>query len=535
MDRIGRRLGKKIAALEHVGLAHAGLVHYQYSPAHLVEDSLARGEGSSLSHTGALRVSTGERTGRSPEDRFIVRDELTASTVDWGKVNKPMEPGDFDRLLLRVTAYLENRELYVFDGFAGADPAHRLSLRVVSELAWHSLFANQLFIRPTLEELAAHDPEFTVLFAPGFHTVPGVDPTRSNAAIVLNMGRKFAVICGTAYAGECKKAIFTVMNFLLPGQGVFPMHCSANLDPATGETALFFGLSGTGKTTLSADPHRGLIGDDEHGWSPDGIFNFEGGCYAKCVNLTEEREPDIYRAIKFGAIMENVVVDEDSRIPDYEDISITENTRVGYPLDFINNAVLPSVGRHPSAVLFLTCDAFGVLPPISRLTREQAMYHFLSGYTAKLAGTEVGVTEPGATFSSCFGAPFLPLPAAEYAKLLGARIDAHHPEVFLVNTGWSGGPYGVGQRMSLRNTRALVLAALEGKLRQVEYEVDPYFGLAMPKTAPDVPCEILNPVNTWADKAAYEAKALHLVKLFRDNFAKFRDVPPEVLSGGPRV
>jgi len=534
MDTKGKKLGKNIAALEHLGLAHAGKVHYQFSVPKLVEAALFRGEGT-LTNTGALRVLTGERTGRSPNDRFVVKDTVSANAVDWGKVNKPMDPADFERLMLRVTAYLENRELYVFDGFAGADPQHRLPVRIVNELAWHNLFIHQLLIRPTDAELKTHEPQFTVIFAPGFYAVPGVDPARTYVDVVLSYEKRLAIICGSGYAGESKKAIFAVMNFLMPQSGVFPMHCSANKDKVSGETALFFGLSGTGKTTLSADPNRALIGDDEHGWSDNGVFNFEGGCYAKTVNLTEEKEPEIYRAIRFGAILENVVIDNEEHAPDYTNISITENTRVGYPIDYIQDAVIPSVGGHPKTVIFLTCDAFGVLPPISKLTREQAMYQFMSGYTAKLAGTEMGVTEPSATFSACFGAPFLPLPAAKYAEMLGAKIDAYKPEVFLVNTGWSGGGPGVGKRMSLKITRALVTAALEGKLKNVGYEEDSTFGLHIPKSAPGIDADILNPRNTWENKDAYDSKARHLAKLFHDNFAKFHGVAPEIKAAGPRV
>ena len=468
---------------------------------------------------------------RSPQDKFIVREPGSEHKINWGSVNKLHEV--FDRLYHRVQAYLQNRTTYEFNGFAGADERYRLPIRVTTEYAWHNLFARTLFIRPTPEELANHEPEFEVLSAPGFKADPEVDGTRSEAFVLVNFARRMVLIGGTEYAGEIKKSIFTVMNYLLPEKGVFPMHCSANIGPG-GDTALFFGLSGTGKTTLSADPERALIGDDEHGWSDRGIFNFEGGCYAKCINLSKEKEPQIWNAIRFGTVLENVIVDENTRVPDYDDGSKTENTRAAYPVDFIDNAVIPGVGGHPKTIIFLTADVL-VLPPISRLTPEQAMYHFLSGYTSKLAGTERGVTDPEATFSTCFGAPFLPLAPSVYADMLGEFIAKHGTQVFLVNTGWTGGPYGVGERMNLSYTRAMVRAALNGDLDTVEYKEDPIFGLRMPTTCPGVPANVLDPRETWADKDAYDVKARELAQRFSENFKNFDGVASEIVAAGPKV
>lgn len=503
------------------------------STAELIEHALRRGEGV-LTADGALNVSTGKYTGRSPSDKFIVRDPSIEDKIDWGPVNQPISPEVFDRLYHRVQAYLQGRPVYVFDGYAGADPDYRLPIRVTTEFAWHNLFARTLFLVPTAEQLATHVPEFEVLSAPGFKADPEIDGTRSEAFILVNFPKRIVLIGGTEYAGEIKKSIFTIMNYLLPEKGVFPMHCSANVGP-DGDTALFFGLSGTGKTTLSADPDRFLIGDDEHGWSDKGIFNFEGGCYAKCINLSKEKEPQIWNAIRFGAVLENVVLDERTRIPNYDDGSRTENTRAAYPVEYIDNAVIPGIGGHPKTIVFLTADAFGVLPPIARLTREQAMYHFLSGYTSKLAGTERGVTEPEATFSTCFGAPFLPLPPSTYADLLGRYIDKYDTKVFLVNTGWTGGPYGVGERMNLTYTRAMVKAALSGQLDDVEYEEDPIFRVAVPKTVPGVPSEVLRPRDTWKDPEAYDAKAKELAARFNENFKRFSGVDPKVAEAGPRA
>ncbi|MFY9414697.1 MAG: phosphoenolpyruvate carboxykinase (ATP), partial [Tepidanaerobacteraceae bacterium] len=497
----------------------------------LVEEALKRGEGF-LTDSGALNVFTGKYTGRSPNDKFIVDEPSVHDKIWWGN-NKPIEPENFENLLKRLMAYLQNRDLFIFDGFAGADPKYRLPIRVINEYAYQNLFCRQLFIVPSDDELVNHEPGFTVICAPGFKADPETDKVNSEAFIILSFEKKLVIIGGSQYAGEMKKSIFSVLNYIMPQQGVLSMHCSANVGK-DGSTALFFGLSGTGKTTLSADPHRFLIGDDEHGWSDDGIFNFEGGCYAKCINLSREKEPQIYDAIKFGAVLENVIVDEDTRIPDYDSDEVTENTRAAYPVEFIPGAVIPGVGGHPKTVVFLTADAFGVLPPIAKLTREQAMYYFISGYTSKLAGTERGITEPQATFSSCFGAPFLPLSPMVYAKLLGEKIEKHDVNVFLVNTGWTGGPYGVGKRMDLGYTRAMIKAALDGELDSVEYEEDPIFGLMIPKSCPEVPSQVLNPRNTWSDKDAYDKAAASLAESFAKNIAKFSGIAPEVIAAGPK-
>ena len=510
-----------------------GRVHRNLSASQLVAVSLARGE-SKLAANGALVAYTGSRTGRSPKDKFTVQDDRTRDKVNWGRVNQPFDPAKFDALLERVIAYLADRDIYVQDLFGGADPAYRLPVQLTSEYAWHSLFVRQLFLRPSAEELKAHKPEFTVIAAPEFEAVPERDGTRSSTFILVNFTRKIVLIGGTKYAGEMKKCIFGVLNFLLPACDVLPMHCSANVG-ADGVSALFFGLSGTGKTTLSADPHRRLIGDDEHGWSSTGIFNFEGGCYAKCVDLTEEKEPQIYHAIRFGSVLENVVLDPATCEPDYRDTRFTENTRAAYPIDYIDNALIPSVGGHPKNVLFLAADAFGVLPPISRLTPEQAMYHFLSGYTAKLAGTEAGLgSEPVPDFSTCFGGPFMPLPPKVYAQMLGDRLRQHGAQCWLVNTGWTGGPYGVGHRMSLPHTRAMVHAVLDGRLAQVEFVTEPSFGFSIPTSCPGVPAEVLNPRSVWKDPAAYDAQAAMLAGKFRENFEKF-DVPENIRSAGPKA
>jgi phosphoenolpyruvate carboxykinase (ATP) len=512
-------------------LAAGPLVHANLCAAQLVETALLRGEAR-LAANGALVAVTGARTGRSPKDKFIVDDAVTHELVDWGKVNKPFSTERFDALLDRVTEHLSERDLFAQDLYCGADPEYRMPIRVISEYAWHSLFVRQLFVRPDAEALATHVPEFTVIAAPEFEAVPERDGTATSAFILADFTRKIVLIGGTKYAGEMKKSIFGAMNFIVPNRDVLPMHCSANVGE-DGVTALFFGLSGTGKTTLSADPARRLIGDDEHGWSPTGIFNFEGGCYAKCVNLTEEYEPQIYRAIRFGSVLENVILN-DEREPDYFNISLTENTRAAYPVDFIENAVIPGIGGHPKNVMFLAADAFGVLPPISRLTPEQAMYHFLSGYTAKLAGTETGVKDPTPEFSACFGAPFLPLAPRFYAEMLGKRLRQQQSACWLVNTGWSGGKFGVGKRMSLKITRALVNAALDGRLDKVEFATEPAFGLSIPLSCPDVPAEILNPRNAWADKEAYDRTAADLAARFEANFEKF-DASEAIRAAGPKA
>ncbi|RAL21867.1 phosphoenolpyruvate carboxykinase (ATP) [Thermoflavimicrobium daqui] len=512
-------------------LQFEGKVHANLSVTELIEKALQRNEAT-LAYNGALRATTGKFTGRSPKDKFIVKDHSVEATVDWGSVNQPIEPAVFEKIYQRLLAYLRDKELFIFDGFAGADQTYRLPIRVINEYAWQNLFVHQLFIRPTKEELVNHTPEFTVICVPNFKINPEEDGTRSETLIAVSFTHKVVVIAGTHYAGEMKKSIFSVMNYLLPEKDVLPMHCSANVGEQ-GDVALFFGLSGTGKTTLSADPHRRLIGDDEHGWSDQGIFNFEGGCYAKCIGLSQEKEPQIWGAIRFGSVLENVVLNED-RQPNYDDSSWTENTRAAYPIDYIPGAVIPGTAGHPNVILFLTADAFGVLPPISRLTPEQAMYHFLSGYTSKLAGTERGITEPEATFSTCFGAPFLPRPANVYAEMLGEKIAKHDVAVYLVNTGWTGGPYGVGKRIHLGYTRAMVRAAIEGKLKEVDYTTDPIFGLHIPVTCPEVPSDILNPRNTWTNQDAYDQKAQELAQLFHKNFSKFSGVSEAIQMAGPK-
>ncbi|VEF47206.1 phosphoenolpyruvate carboxykinase [Bacillus freudenreichii] len=510
-------------------------VHMQLSVPQLVEKVLSREEGV-LTTSGAVRAETGKYTGRSPEDKFIVDEPSVTDKIDWGSVNQPISSDVFEKLYSKVVSYLqEKEEIFVFKGFAGADEKYRLPIQVINEYAWHNLFAHQLFIRPTGEELVDHDAKFTVISAPGFKADPAVDGTKSETFIIVSFERRIVLIGGTEYAGEMKKSIFSVMNYELPEADILSMHCSANVG-AEGDVALFFGLSGTGKTTLSADPNRRLIGDDEHGWSPNGVFNVEGGCYAKTSGLSYEKEPQIYNAITFGSVLENVIVDPETREPLYDDTSLTENTRAAYPIQAIDNIVEPSIAGHPSVIVFLTADAFGVLPPISKLTKEQAMYHFLSGFTSKLAGTERGVTSPEATFSTCFGAPFLPLPAARYAEMLGKKIDEHGVQVFLVNTGWTGGSYGVGKRMNLAYTRAMVQAALNGELDNVETTKDEVFGLSIPLHVPGVPDEVLQPIKTWSDEEAYKEKAKELAGKFNENFKKFDHVEKSIAElGGPTV
>lgn len=511
-----------------------GRVHHNLSVPSLVELIISRKEGV-LSSTGALSVKTGKFTGRSPDDKYIVDDEVTHDTVDWGKLNHPISEENFDRIFRRMKKHVEDKEFFIFDGFVGADPENRLPIRTINNRAWHNLFARQLFIRPSQEELKNYEPEFTLLSCDDFATIPEEEGTRSQTFIIINFKKKIVLIGSTSYAGEIKKAIFSIMNYILPRKGVFPMHCSANVG-ADGDTALFFGLSGTGKTTLSADPERRLVGDDEHGWSDNGIFNFEGGCYAKCINLKKEEEPQIWNAIRFGSVMENVVMRGDgSREPDFDDGSLTENTRVAYPLDYIDNAVIPSVAGHPQVIVFLTADAFGVMPPIAKLTKEGAMYHFMSGYTSKLAGTERGITEPKETFSHCFGAPFMPLHASQYAKMLGKKITEHGTRVYLINTGWTGGPYGVGKRMNLIYTRAMVTAALNGEINKVPVKHHDIFNLDMPTSCPGVPDDVLDLRNTWSDKDRYDAAAKRLAALFVKNFEKFGSVQKEIIDAGPKV
>lgn len=515
--------------MEHV--VYPGTPRRNLEFAELFEYAIQRGEGLVASN-GAFCAVTAPRTGRSPNDKFVVRSEATEDTVDWTR-NQAMEPEVFDRLFNRFAEHVHERECFVFNGYAGADPAHQLGVRVITEYAWQSMFIHQMLIRIEKKDLKQHRPEFRVICMPTLKCDPARDGTNSDAVIAINLARRVALIGGTRYAGEIKKSVFTIMNYILPRQGALSMHCSANVTPDD-TVALFFGLSGTGKTTLSAHPGCRLIGDDEHGWGDNGVFNIEGGCYAKCIGLTQEHEPDIYNAVRFGAILENMVL-EDDRDPDYEDTSITENTRVAYPLEHIPNAIIPSVAGHAKTIIFLTADATGVLPPVSHLTHEQAMYHFLSGYTSKLAGTETGITEPVAVFSECFGAPFLPLPPSVYAKQLGEKMQKHKAECFLVNTGWNGGPYGVGSRIKLSYTRAIVDAILKGKLDNVETDVDPFFGLHIPQSVEGVPAEVLKPRDTWADKDKYDEAARKLANAFRENFKRFPDVPDEIQAAAPRA
>ncbi|ALC84648.1 phosphoenolpyruvate carboxykinase [Bacillus sp. FJAT-22090] len=508
-------------------------VHIQLSVPQLVEKATSRGEAV-LTSTGAVKAETGKYTGRSPQDKYIVDEPISRDKIDWGPVNQPISSEIFESLYKKVTDYLATQdELFVFKGFAGADKDSRIGIQVINEYAWHNLFAHQLFIRPSEEELTTHKADFTIVSAPNFKANPAVDGTKSETFIIVSMEKRIVLIGGTEYAGEMKKSIFSIMNYLLPEANILPMHCSANVGE-DGDVALFFGLSGTGKTTLSADAGRKLIGDDEHGWSDNGVFNIEGGCYAKCIDLTRVNEPQIFDAITFGTVLENVVVDAETRIANYADNSLTENTRAAYPIQNIENIVDPSVAGHPNTIIFLTADAFGVLPPISKLTKEQAMYHFLSGFTSKLAGTERGITSPQPAFSTCFGSPFLPLHATVYAEMLGKKIDEHGAQVFLVNTGWTGGEYGVGNRMKLSYTRTMVRAAIEGKLNEVETETDAVFGLSIPAQVEGVPSEVLVPRNAWEDKAAYDQKASELAQAFRENFKKFGTVSEDItLKGGP--
>jgi phosphoenolpyruvate carboxykinase (ATP) len=496
--------------------------------------ALKRGDGV-LAEGGAIVFDTGRHTGRSPKDKFVVREPGSEDRIWWGDVNKPFDDARYDPLREKVVAHLEDDDLYVVDAFAGADPAHRIAVRVLTNHPYHALFSRTLFIEPTQQELSEFVPQALVLHAPAVEADPEEDGTRSGTFVVLHPARQEVLIGGTFYAGEIKKAIFTLMNDALPLQGVFPMHCSANVGDA-GDVAVFFGLSGTGKTTLSADPERGLIGDDEHGWGDVGVFNIEGGCYAKVIRLSATAEPEIFRMTQtFGTILENVVVDENG-VLDLDDDSKTENTRAAYKLEQIANAVPTKEGGHPSNVVFLTADAFGILPPIARLSRDQAMYYFLSGFTAKLAGTEIGVTEPQPTFSTCFGAPFLPQPPAVYARLLGKKLDAHGANVWLVNTGWTGGPFGEGERMPIAATRALLRAALDGSLGAVDYRTDEIFGFEVPVEVPGVDAKLLDPRSTWRDPDAYDARARELAASFRDNFAKFAaDAGDAVAAAGPRV
>jgi phosphoenolpyruvate carboxykinase (ATP) len=521
--------------LGKIGLQNVDNAFWNLTPAELVEETIIQGLGV-LTNTGALAIDTGEFTGRSPKDRFIVEDEITRDAVWWGDINIKFDAAKFDALYNRMCAYLTARDVYVKDAAVCDHDEYRMPLRVVTELPWSNLFADNMFLRLRPEEIEDASPEWTVVCAPGFKADPAVDGTRQANFAIINFTRKMAIVGGTGYTGEIKKGIFSTLNFLLPHfKNVLPMHCSANIGQG-GDTAVFFGLSGTGKTTLSSDPNRGLIGDDEHGWSDEGVFNFEGGCYAKCINLTEEQEPQIFKAIKFGALLENIVFHEDSSEPDFTDKSKTENTRVSYPIEHIDNAVKPSQGGVPKNIFFLTADAFGVLPPISKLSPAQASYHFISGYTAKVAGTEAGITEPVSAFSACFGAPFMPLHPGKYAEMLAEKIRKHHTKVWLINTGWSGGSYGTGSRIKLRFTRAMITAALEGKLDNVQYRTHRVFGLEMPTTCPEVPSEILSPRHSWKDMDAYDAKANLLAERFINNFKKFEEgVSHEIREAAPKV
>ncbi len=515
--------------IEKLGIVNATAVYRNLKPSQLTEHALRRGEGT-LSNTGALVVKTGKYTGRSANDKFIVDTPAVHDEIAWGSVNRPITKARFDAIYNKAVAYLQNREVYIFDGYAGGDTRYRQSFRIINELASQNLFIHQLLIRPTAEQLEDFAPDYTIIAAPGFKCVPEIDGTRSEAAILVNYEEKIVLICGTQYAGEIKKSVFSVMNYVMPKMGVFPMHCSANIGK-DGVSAVFFGLSGTGKTTLSADPERQLIGDDEHGWTDDSVFNFEGGCYAKCINLSAEKEPDIFNAIKFGSLVENVVMDPETREFDFDDASLAENSRVGYPIHYINNAKLDGVGGTPKTVIFLTADAFGVLPPISKLDKNQAMYYFVSGFTSKLAGTEIGVTSPVPTFSTCFGEPFLPLDPSAYAAMLAEKVEKTGANVYLVNTGWNG----TGKRISLKYTRAMVSAALKGELEKGEFETDPYFGVSVPKAVEGVPSELLMPEKTWENKDEYHAKAKDLVARFVENFKKYDKMPAEVVAAGPKA
>ncbi len=518
--------------LASIGIINPTNVYRNLPVSVLSEHALARKEAL-LSETGALVVYTGKYTGRSPDDKFVVDTPDIHDDIDWGKVNVPMTPEAYAAIRKRVCAYLQGRDIYVFDGFGGADKKYRESFRIINERPAQNFFIHQLLVRPDEEELKSFAPSFRIIAAPGFNAIPEIDGTNSEAGILVNFSEREVLIFGSEYSGEIKKSVFTAMNYILPTKDVFPMHCSANM-AENGDTAVFFGLSGTGKTTLSADPNRRLIGDDEHGWSNEGVFNIEGGCYAKCINLSKENEPEIWNAIRAGALVENVVMDPEKRTFDFDDESLTENTRVGYPVDHIPGCVIPGVGGQPTTVIFLTADAFGVLPPVSKLTAEQAKYHFVSGYTSKLAGTERGITEPQATFSTCFGAPFMPRPAHVYADMLGKKVEANKTNVYLLNTGWSGGAYGVGSRMSIKISRALVTAALNGSLASVEYENHPIFNVEVPKSCPGVEANLLNPKETWADKAAYDATAQKLADMFVKNFTKYKDMPQSIIDAGPR-
>ena len=518
-----------------LGIVHVKKAYWNLSPEDLAEETIKRGQGL-LTSSGALAINTGKFTGRSPKDRFIVKDMITKDHIDWGAINKPFDPQKFDTLYNKLTAYFGGKDVFIRDAFACADENYRLNLRLISEHPWSNQFAYNMFLRPSEKELLDFIPDWTILCAPGFQADPSIDDTRQENFAIINFSRRCIIIGGTGYTGEIKKGIFSVLNYILPKErGVLSMHCSANVGKKN-DVAIFFGLSGTGKTTLSADPERMLIGDDEHGWSDEGVFNFEGGCYAKTIDLSPEKEPQIYKAIKHRAILENIGFYNGSKKPDFSDSSITQNTRVSYPIDHIDNALCPSKAGHPKNIFFLTADAFGILPPLSKLTPAQAMYYFISGYTAKVAGTEEGVVDPEATFSACFGAPFLPLHATYYATMLGEKMENHNANVWLVNTGWTGGRFGIGRRISLKYTRAMISAALNGDLEDIEYARHEIFGLQMPVSCPGVPAQILNPRQTWTDKEAYDEKASDLAQSFVKNFEKFEDkASEEILAASPKV
>ncbi|MCZ2115226.1 MAG: phosphoenolpyruvate carboxykinase [Anaerolineae bacterium] len=522
--------------VENHGIRNAGTVYWNLSTPMLYEQVTRRNEGR-IAHLGPLVVTTGSYTGRSPNDKFVVKEPNNEANIWWGKVNQPFTQEHFDYLYRKMQAYTQNRDIFVFDGYVGGDPEYRMPVRIITEYAWHNLFARNMFVRELdPDKLRAHVPQFTVIDMPHLQAEPEWDGTRTQAFIIVDFDKRLVLIGGTEYAGEIKKSIFSAMNYYMPARGVLPMHCSANFGATRDDAALFFGLSGTGKTTLSSDPQRTLVGDDEHGWSDNGIFNFEGGCYAKVIKLSAEGEPEIYETTrKFGTILENVVMNSDNRRIDLDDGTLTENTRASYPITAIPNAVVDGLAGHPKNVFFLAADAFGVLPPISRLTKEQAMYHFLSGYTAKVAGTERGINEPQPNFSTCFGAPFLPRHPGVYAKMLGEKLEEHGSHVWLVNTGWTGGPYGVGSRMKLAYTRRTIHAALSGELDDVPFVEEPFFGFSVPSHVEGVPNEVLLPRNTWADKEAYDAQAAKLVGMFKENFKQFEElVGQAVIDAGPR-
>jgi phosphoenolpyruvate carboxykinase (ATP) len=533
MNEIG--IKADTASVAQLGLSNVDMAYWNLHPSELVEECIVRGEGF-LTDVGALAIDTGEFTGRSPKDKYVVFDETTKDSVWWGDVNNRFESDRFDTLHNRMLAYLGGKEIWVRDSYVCADPTYRLNIRVVNEYPWSNLFAYNLFLRPTAEEIKTFKEDWVILNAPGFKADPKIDGTRQHNFAIINFTKKLILIGGTGYTGEIKKSIFSVLNYILPhDKKVLSMHCSANIGKE-GDTAIFFGLSGTGKTTLSADPNRKLIGDDEHGWSDKGVFNFEGGCYAKCVDLTAEKEPQIFNAIKFGSLLENIGCHEGTSTVDYTNIERTENTRVSYPANYIDNAVTPAVGDMPKNIFFLTCDAFGVLPPISKLTTGQAMYNFISGYTAKVAGTEMGITEPTTTFSACFGKAFLPLHPTKYAELLGEKLNKHKVNVWLLNTGWVGGSYGVGSRIKLSYTRALITAALTGKLDSADYGKTNFFGLSFPKACEGVPAELMDPRNSWSDKNAYDAKAKNLAEQFIKNFNQYASAAnEEILAAAPTV